>query len=296
MAKATRGDVVTLRDAVDRARELLDMRGRSEQTAHRLEALMREFALFVERGHGISSLDEVSPALAMAYLGAPTSAGRPPGASLQYFRRLAVRTLFRLCRESGYDVGDPTTDAALPSRRPAPFRPLTDDEVELARSVVVATRHAERAAAAWALAEATAQTAELAAVRRRDVDVVERRVWVHGSRRLTPRWGELTDWGVTQLSKRLSLIADDADVPVIGGGEPGTALAQSTAVGLLGTTLTRAGLRNADGVRPASVAAWAGRRFFDSTGRIDLTASRVGMSSLDRTARFIGWDWVEAGE
>lgn len=296
MAKATRAHALAPSDAADVACELLRRSGLSPQTAHRLDALMREFALFAERGHAVRDVRDASPAIATAYLEAPTTAGQQPGPSLQYFRRLAIRTLFRLCRENGFDVGDPTTDAVLPSRRPASFRPLLDNEIDLARSVVLATRHCERAAAAWALAEATAQTAELAAVRRSDVDLAQTRVWVHGSPRLTPRWGALTEWGVAQLTKRLTLIPSDADVRVIGGGEPGTALAQSTAVGLLGTTLTRAGLRKVDGVRPASVAAWAGRRFFDSTGRIDLTARCVGMASLDRTARFIGWNWADADE
>jgi hypothetical protein len=44
-------------------------------------------------------------------------------------------------------------------------------------------------------------------------------------------------------------------------------------------------------VRPASVAAWAGRRILAETGRIDEVARRLGMVSLDRTARFIAFDW-----
>ena len=45
-------------------------------------------------------------------------------------------------------------------------------------------------------------------------------------------------------------------------------------------------------VRPSSIAAWAGRALFDRTGQIDLVARRLGMRSLDRTAIFIGWDWL----
>jgi hypothetical protein len=46
------------------------------------------------------------------------------------------------------------------------------------------------------------------------------------------------------------------------------------------------------GVRPASVAGWAGQQILRETGRIDVVAQRLGMGSLDRTARFIDWDWV----
>ena len=46
-------------------------------------------------------------------------------------------------------------------------------------------------------------------------------------------------------------------------------------------------------MRPASVAAWAGRRILAESGRIDEVARRLGMSSLDRTARFIAFDWQD---
>jgi integrase/recombinase XerC len=59
--------------------------------------------------------------------------------------------------------------------------------------------------------------------------------------------------------------------------------------------LTHAGLGEAPDVRPSSVAAWAGRRIFEETGRIDVAAQRLGMRSLDRAARFIGWDWAANG-
>ncbi len=55
--------------------------------------------------------------------------------------------------------------------------------------------------------------------------------------------------------------------------------------------LVRAGLPEDPAIRPSSVAAWAGRKLLDETGRIDIVAERLGLRSLDRTADFIGWDW-----
>jgi hypothetical protein len=55
-----------------------------------------------------------------------------------------------------------------------------------------------------------------------------------------------------------------------------------------------AGLTGERDVRPAPVAAWAGRRVLAESGRIDEVARRLGMSSLDRTARFIAFDWQDA--
>jgi integrase/recombinase XerC len=56
-------------------------------------------------------------------------------------------------------------------------------------------------------------------------------------------------------------------------------------------TLVRAGLGNERDVRPASVAAWVGARLLQAGAPIDEIARRLGKRSLDRTARFIGWDW-----
>ncbi|MGQ0434860.1 MAG: hypothetical protein ACT452_20925 [Microthrixaceae bacterium] len=124
-----------------------------------------------------------------------------------------------------------------------------------------------------------------------DLDLERGRVWIHGTAQTKARWGPLTTWGTNQLTRDVAGLDSDPEVPIVGGGVPGSALAQSSAVGLISRTLTRVGLADAPGVRASSVAAWAGRKVFDETGRIDLAAARLGMRSLDRTARFIGWDW-----
>jgi integrase/recombinase XerC len=264
----------------------------SPLTVARLETLMRQFARFVERGHDTAALEFVTPAVVRGFVEAPTADGLSPGPSLQQFRRLAVRVVFRATRRLGIAEGDPTLDLVLPSRTPGTFRPLEDEEVELARSAVVGSG-GTRAAAAWALCEATARTGELGAIRGADVDLDAGRVWIHGTPRTAARSGLLTSWGVGQLSRRLLSQADEPETLVVGGTRPGADLAQSSSVGLLSQALTRAGLGQAPGVRPSSIAAWAGRRIFEETGRIDLAASRLGLRSLDRTARFIGWDWSD---
>lgn len=261
----------------------------SEQTVARLEVLMCQFAGFVERGARVLAVDAVTPEMVLGFVEAPTVNGAAPGASLQYFRRLAVRTLFRVSRELRLTDGDPSIDVILPPRRPGSFRPLEDDEIDLCRAAAVGA--GLRPAVAWALCEATARTGELPWLVRADLDLDGARVWMHGSARTTPRWGLLTEWGAAQLTRRVNEVDAGAEASILGGGVPGSALAQSSAVGLISRTLTRVGLGEAPGVRASSVAAWSGRKVFDETGRIDLAAARLGMRSLDRTARFIGWDW-----
>ena len=58
-------------------------------------------------------------------------------------------------------------------------------------------------------------------------------------------------------------------------------------------TLERAGLAREPDVRPLSIVAWAGRRIFTETGRIDEVAKRTGVRSLDGAARLIGWEWMD---
>lgn len=287
--------VLAPREGVERAVAGLAIAELSEQTIARLAVLMSQFAGFVERGHGIGELGLVTAKVVEGFIAAPISGGGTPGASLQYFRRLAVRQLFRTCRELGYEVGDPSIDVAVPSRARAQFRALEDDEVELARAATVEGVDLRRSAA-WALCEATARTGELPALIRGDVDVDDGRVWLHGSPRLDERWGVLTEWGQLQLRRHLDSLPAGVDVPVIGGGRPGSSLAQSSAVGVIGRTLRRAGLSEDPAVRPSSIAAWAGRKLLGDTGEIALVARRLGMRSLDRTAFFVGWDWQHSSD
>ena len=56
--------------------------------------------------------------------------------------------------------------------------------------------------------------------------------------------------------------------------------------------LMRAGIEREPDVRPGSVVAWAGRRIFEETGSIEEVARRLGIRSLDRAARLIGWGWA----
>jgi len=293
MAEATTSGSLTPSQCVARAAaQLVAEDDLSPQTLARLEVLMSQFARFAERAFGVTALDAVRPTMVADYLAAPTTAGEPPGVSLQHFRRLAVRVLFRTCRSLDIVAGDPSLDAELPTRGRGTFRPLEDDEVSACRAAVTGSRLA-RSAAAWALCEATARTGELPKVTRRNVDAGSGRIWIAGTPRTLPRWGELTEWGSAQVARHLAQIDADPATPLI-CGSPDAALAQSSAVGIISRTLRYAGLGDAPGVRPSSVAAWAGRAVFDETGRIDLAAQRLGMRSLDRTAVFIGWDWASA--
>lgn len=279
-------------DAVDAACTVLQDQWTSADQRARVAAILEAFAAFCANGHGIAALADVTPAISQQFLHAPCRDGSDASLRLRHLRRTSLRLLFRAARATGWPGGDPTLDLALPSRPGRSTRPLTDEEVALCRGCAVWSLTDSRRAAAWALAEATCRTGELPFIRLADVDLDRGRVWLTGGRRTTARWGNLTEWGKAQVERRLgatSTLPPEAGL-IYQGPEPREGGRVSSSLALL-DVLRRAGLADEPGVRPSSIAAWAGRQVLAETGRIDLVALRLGLNKLDTAADFIGWDW-----
>ena len=151
-----------------------------------------------------------------------------------------------------------------------------------------------RLAVPWALGEATARTAEIPHIRFADLDLGAGRVWVHGSHNTEPRRAALTDWGRLQLERHVRASKGvDQQSALVYGGSGNAESRRSWSSQALRETIERAGLRDDPDVRPASLAAWAGRRVFNDTGRIELVARALGVRSLDTAARIIALDWAD---
>jgi integrase len=284
-------EVQTIDQAVVLARRLLLDSWESLNQAQRVCGILDHFVVFADNGYGLQTPEAVSAEVARAFVMAPSADGSTPSVSLMHLRRSALRLLFRSLRESGVAVGDPTLDLVLPPRSPLATRPLADDEVVLCRGHALWSLSDLRRAAAWALAEATCRSVEVAQIRISDVDLEGRRVWIHGGRTTDPRWGNLTEWGAGQLKRRMESLPAEPATRVVYGGSGDSGIGQVSASVAIADVLTRAGLAGEPDVRPASIAAWAGRRILAETRRIDVVARRLGMASLDRTARFIAFDW-----
>ena len=256
----------------------------------RTSTILDRFGRFAVKGCGLVDLDQVTPAIAHSFVAAPTTAGEQPSASTMHWRRTALRLLFRAARRHGLVNGDPTLDLDLPPRSSLGTRPLTDDEVLLCRSVAQWSLGGSRRAAAWALAEATCRSSELPSITGDDIDLDSGRVWIAGGKVTEPRKGRLTEWGLVQIRARLEELEAPCSPLVYSGRSPGGAGQVSGAAAVV-DVLTRAGLHQEPDVRPGSVAAWAGRRVLQETGRIDCAARALGVRSLDRAARIVAWDW-----
>ena len=274
-------------------RKLRESSGLSSQSQAKFLDLLHRFETFLAVGHGVVSLAEVTRAHVVLFISAAPAGDTTtePAAATMHLRRSAIRLLFRLARESGLEVGDPALDIALPARAPRRVRPLTDAEIVMCRGASLHTLTETRLPAAWALAEATARTSELPSIMASDVDLPSGIVRIHGSSRTRPRRGFLSDWGIQQLRRRLDTPASAgaADTAVIYKGDRGGASGQASASAAIAWTLRRAGL-TVESVRPASVAAWAGRRLLDEGVALEEVARRLGIRSLDRAANFIGLD------
>ena len=146
----------------------------------------------------------------------------------------------------------------------------------------------------WALAEAGVRTGELAQVTVGDVDVDGPGLEVAGCRSAMPRRVELTEWGVPQVGRRLARLRGGPSQPLVYEGEGSDKSKQASSCIAISVTLARAGLGDDPRVRPVSVVAWAGRRVYDQTGRVEDAMVYLGMRSLDRTARLIGLEVAAA--
>ncbi len=261
-----------------------------EQQWDRTSRIIDRFCSFVANGHGATSLAELTAKVAADFVHAPPASGQRPSVSTMHWRRTALRLLFRAAREAGLVDGDPTLDLVLPPRSSLAARPLADDEVALCRSVAQWSLGGSRRAAVWALAEATCRSSELPHVTADEVDLGSGRVWIAGGKATDEREGQLTEWGLARVRARIDDL-DEPTVPLVYSGRTPSGAGQVSGAAALVDVLTRAGLHHEPDVRPGSVAAWAGRRVLEETGRIDLAAKALGVRSLDRAAGIVAWDW-----
>lgn len=267
-------------------------------TRESLDRLTSDMSLFVARLEvlGVSDLSEVTKAHVVEFIDESLRVDkyifRDPSLGTRHFRRAAVRLFFKTARALGLCEHDPTMDINLPRRSERHARPLLDHEVIAGEMASRWTLDLTRLPAAWALGEATAVSAELAAVEVRDVDLAGLRVWLRGPAKRTPRWGPLTEWGADAIGRRIAVLdTDDPTTKLVYGGDGRGKSGPSAACSALHEVMVLAGLNREPDVRPLSLSAWAGVKEFERTGRIENVALVLGLTSLDRATRAINWSW-----
>ncbi len=272
------------------------------QTLDKFGLLTRRFARFAA-AHDVTTLAGVDPVLVAKFVAAKgrTRHGEVSEAAIatMHNRRSALRAFYRTARRLRLTLDDPTTDIDVPARESSGRRPLTDDEAALVRLFsehATPTRHAATAA----LLLAGAHTAELGHISAADIDPQAATVWAHGSSKHRPRTLALDRWSARVLAERAARLTGTLPAgrhsPVLCTGAAGSnAHKQARVCVTVRDILTRAGLSDDNGIRPASLTGYAARREFDRTGRIEDAARLIGSPSLDTTAALIGYCWHDSG-
>lgn len=272
------------------------------QTLDKFGLLIRRFARFAA-AHDVTTLGAVDRGLVVKFV---ASKGRTrhgviseAAVATMHNRRAALRAFYRTARRLQLVLDDPTTDLTVPARASSARRPLSHEDAALVRLFAehaTPTRHA--ATAALLLAGAT--TAELGHLTAADLDRRQATVRAHGSSKHRPRTLPLDTWSVRVLVERADHLThrlpERGRAPVLCTGADGSdAHKQARVCVTVREILTRAGLSADKGIRPTSLTAYAARREFDRTGRIEDAAHLIGSSSLDTTAALIGYHWQERG-
>jgi hypothetical protein len=261
------------------------------QTKQRFDELTGRFEAFALKGFGIEFIEEITPDIVDRFIRAKGNTGEPAVATM-HVRHAALRMLFRIARlEFGFDR-DPAMDLVLPPRTVLTTRPLEEDEIVICRSFSQSKFDSTRQPAAWALGEATAITAEMPFITIGDLQLDNPngpRVRLHGSNKRLERWGLLDDWGAAQIEHHATKLKNTRNL--IYGGKGTKFAAQISCCNAINATLTRAGFGNEPDIRPASLAAYAGRVVLNESDSIEEVARRLGMRSLDAAAAFINHVW-----
>ena len=282
-------DPITLRafaEAVNaHLREVDGARGMHQDTLYEQIA---QFGDFAERGLGVFLVHDISPEDVQAFVDSRRPNGSLPTYGIRRARRRSVRLAFKVGRHLAIVGLDPTRDLDIGVSSSIRARPLTDDEIARGRSHSFNSLKDLRRPVAWALAEATARTSEMGRVRARDIDLSSGTVQLPGSYANDPRVGELTEWGMQQVRRRVERGSHRDESLIVWRRGPRDLRAASTQAI---TESLRAARLDAPDVRPISIAAWAGRHLLDEGIPIDEVARRLGMRSLDEVARVIGFQW-----
>lgn len=274
----------------------------SAQTLDKFGLLARRFVRFAA-AHNVTTLAAVDRALVAKFVAAKglTRQGVVSEAAIatMHNRRATLRAFYRTARRLQLTLDDPTIDVTIPARASSARRPLTDDEAALVRLFAehaTPTRHA----ATVALLLAGATTAELGHLTAADLDRRSATVRVHGSSKHRPRTLPLDAWSLRVLGERADHLTRrlpaSSPSPVLCTGAGGSEAHKQARVCVnVREILTRAGLSDDSGIKPASLTAYAARREFDRTQRIEAAARLIGSSSLDTTAAHIGYHWQDQG-
>jgi integrase len=281
------------RSAVNEMSVVVTVWNDGDHTASTLARLSDLATRFATRLHsrGVLSLRDATEADCESFVWAPTRRAAAPALHTVHLRRTALRLVYATVEQLDATVVDPTRRLPLPSRTQRRTRPLTDYEIVLVRTAALTRpRRPLRSAIAVALAEATATTGEIAALRWAAIDIAANTVHLPGATRVQPRTITLTHWGAGVIARSHAITGQQPDSLVIErhGSSTDSHVAQAAVTNTLAAVLRDAGLHDQT-AKPGSIRLWRAKLELEAGG-IQHAADSLGVSSLDAAAAALGTD------
>lgn len=264
--------------------------GNGEPSANRETIVcLRRFAKWCDRVD-INDIADVRREDVESFLNLPTpKSGRPerPSWSTRRNRLGSVRRAFKIARQLGYSLADPTLDIRVLGHRNQPADICDLTEIAALRDGAPTAIYDAVLSALLALAESGATNGEMTGLTCADVDLLQRVVHLPGGARADARINPLTEWGVAALSERIRLAHDGLLLTNVFGGRCSDASISQMFAGLVDF----AAIPKKRRISINSVRAWRALEIYGQSGRIEDAAMFLGSRSLDSTAEIIGLNW-----
>jgi site-specific recombinase XerD len=286
---AERPDVVNVDDAITAALRMVDETALITTTTTKYTSMWVKFGRYC-RQRGVVTIDQVTADLVGDWVRTLTRRGKYPAVSTSRGRRTAITKLYELLRSMGVTQLDPARDVELDRRPAVSYRGMTEDEIARGRAASLHTLIETRLPTIWALAEAGATPSEIPSTTAADVDLDAGTVWLAGLDAAVPRKALLSEWGRTQLARRVASAQDEhASLTYAGAGPIETAQVATSLA--LRKILDRAGLSGLEGIGPRSLRITYGLAAYAVDRRIEDAADALGIRSLDQTVSLLGIEW-----
>lgn len=257
------------------------------------------------RAHQITRLDDVTPALAEAFVNAPGHDRHrgiipTPAGSTRRQRRSAVTSLFVHARALGLSKAAPLVDSAPIARSPRqPGADLQPHEIARLQFHSERGMPATRHAALLALLLAGFWSAEVGAASSADLDLTAGAVRTKGSTRTLARTCPLDEWGVYVLGLRATHLGRRGAAPyrLVASATSAPNVVQSSVGAGFRDIARRSGLSTrARKVEPRDITRYVARKILNETGQLSEVARHLGLSSLDVAASLADLQWHTGGD
>lgn len=254
--------------------------------------------------HAVIAVGEMTPNFLLAWCRSPVRGGVGPSINTMYWRRSIAKAFFETCGLLGITDANPARLVVLPARPGRLVSACSDEQVALLKNAARVRINETRTPAMLALQMSGVTPTEQASLTVNDVDLPQRRVWVHdGGYRSTERWVPLFDvWCAQAVSAHVAALREsfgdtcgDESFLRRPKDRERTSVIQPGAVSMaLTSLLRRAGVYQPGMIRVESIREWVALKVWEQTDSVEAVAVRLGMSSLDAAAHIIGYDWRSA--